>query len=143
MGPKADRKMFVGASPTPRCSRAGRSAAGKLLPRKCPERSLVPTKTIGSRCMDLRDYHPIPDRWHETTGSTKQVSHCTKIVHAPLVRARNQRSVTGREVRFFASPAAPSAVLSEIRPGTVVPVGMRRRTRPRHEHDGLHAADIL
>src|SRR5260370_11986266 len=47
-------KIFVGASPTPRCSRAGRSAAGKLLPRKCPERSLVPTKIIGSRCMNPR-----------------------------------------------------------------------------------------
>src|ERR1700738_4422018 len=107
-------KIFVGASPTPRCSRAGRSAAGKLLPRKCPERSLVPTKTIGSRCMDLRDYHPIPDRWHETTGSTKPVSHCTKIVHAPLVRARNQRSATGKKVTFCGSPADRFAVLSEI-----------------------------
>jgi hypothetical protein len=53
IGPNAERKILVGASPTPRCSRAGRSAAGKLLPRKCPERSLVPTKTICSRCINL------------------------------------------------------------------------------------------
>src|ERR1700687_2022543 len=111
MGPKADRKMFVGAGPTPPCSRPGRSAAGKLLPRKCPERSLVPTKTIGSRCMDLRDYHPILDQWRETTGSPKQVSHCTTIVHAPLVRARNQRSRSGSAVHQ--PTASPSFLKSD------------------------------
>src|ERR1035441_2651462 len=46
-------KILVGARPTPRCNRVGRSAAGKLLPRKRPARSLVPTKTICSCCMDL------------------------------------------------------------------------------------------
>ena len=45
------RRCCVGASPTPRSRRAGRSAAGKLLPRKCPDKSLVPTKTICSRCI--------------------------------------------------------------------------------------------
>src|SRR5277367_5328387 len=51
MGPKAEMKILVGARPTPRSSLPGRSASGKLLPRKCPDRSLVPTKTICSRCI--------------------------------------------------------------------------------------------
>src|ERR1700679_3504497 len=52
-GPNADRNILVGAISTPRCNLDGKSMAGKLLPRKCPERSLVPTKTICSRCMQL------------------------------------------------------------------------------------------
>src|ERR1700677_722982 len=51
MGPKAEMNMLVGARPTPRSSLEVRSASGKLLPRKCPDRSLVPTKTICSRCI--------------------------------------------------------------------------------------------
>src|SRR5260370_16976081 len=71
MAPKADKNMFVGARPTPRSKRAGNSATGKLLPRKCPERSLVPTKTICSRCMEIQILRPddleraTPQQYHE------------------------------------------------------------------------------
>src|SRR5271170_7435267 len=69
MGPKAEMNMLVGARPTPRSSLEVRSASGKLLPRKCPDRSLVPTKTICSRCI---------------RSSTLEPDHCAALLRARL-----------------------------------------------------------
>src|SRR6266403_770907 len=141
MGPKADMKIFVGASPTPRCSRAGRSAAGKLLPRKCPERSLVPTKMIGSRCMNPR--LPSPPRPVARNRRDAREIACTENVRTQTDCAPKRRSAPHDEVSLAALPTDRFAVLSEIRSRTVVPVGVRPRARLGHEHDGLHAADFL
>src|SRR5580658_788397 len=80
MEPKAEMKRLVGASPTPRSSLAGRSAAAKLLPRKWPERSLVPTKTIGSRCIGKFSHTPglatgLPNGEHHVPRNS--LRHCT------------------------------------------------------------------
>src|ERR1700678_161858 len=100
MGPKAERKMLLGARPTPRCSRDARSAAGKLLPRKCPDRSLVPTKTICSRCINpplasgdgssYREFGTMPPAQHPTIYQT-DAEPCKSERHGKRAHARQDR----------------------------------------------------